>query len=126
MALCITEAALRGVMTPSTLVARFFPLVLLGGPLQLGQLMDGNVAVCTCMLEISGISFRQLHSLGDLHSFVKGKIPFSEEALLNLSFSQATHKTVTQHVIQGLTVFAELGKFSQFRHVSDYGLTRLL
>ena len=85
-------------MPPSTPVARFCALVLAGSDWGLGQPMDSSPAVCTGLLEVPGITFCQFHGLGDLQRFVKSEIPFRQEALLNSSFSQATHKTVTQHV----------------------------
>ena len=91
----IPEAALGRVVTPSTTVARFTILVLSGSPWWLGYPMNWYIAVCTGLLEVPGISFCQFHGLGDLQGFVKCEIPFREEALLNLSLSKATHKSVT-------------------------------
>ena len=103
----ISEAALRRVMAPSTTVTRV-PCPVLLGLWCLTQFMHWDHVVCTCLLEIPGISFYQLHGLGDLHCSIKSRIPFSKEALLNPSLSQATHEMVTQHVIQGLTILTEL------------------
>ena len=80
-------------MTPSTPVTRFCALVLSGSHQWLGQPMDSSPVVCTSLLEVPGISFCHFHGLANLQRFVKSEIPFRQEALLNPSFRQATHKT---------------------------------
>ena len=66
MALRISAVALRGVMAPSTPLARV-PCPVLFGLCWLAQFMHWDHVVCTRLLEISGISFYQFHALGNLH-----------------------------------------------------------
>ena len=82
--------------------------------------MDWSPAVCTGLLEVPGILFYQFHCLGDLQSFVKGEIPFSQEALLNLSFSQTTHNMSSKD-----TPSSQILKVSVTMRTCS-GLTRLL